>query len=59
MTISEEVKQRCVELHKQGKSQREIYREYFSLEHPGMSFETFRHKILKWERRYFADPETR
>lgn len=59
MPISEEVKQRCVELRKQGKSQREVYREYFAVEHPGMSFETFRHKILKWEKRFYADSFTR
>ena len=58
MTISEEVKQKCVELHRQGKSQMEIWRDYFSVVHPGMSFETFRHKIRKWEKRTFADPET-
>ena len=36
----------------------EIYNEIFKDEHPGMGFETFRHKIRKWEKMSFADEKT-
>lgn len=57
-TIPLEVKRECVELRKSGVSSPEIYRDYFCKVHPGMSYETFRHKIKHWMKQTFADPET-
>ena len=58
MTIPLELKRRCAEMRKEGYSHLEIYNEIFKAEHPGMSFETFRHKIRKWEKMAFADDTT-
>lgn len=57
-TIPFEVKQKCVEMRESGASLPSIYREYFSEAHPGMSYETFRHKIKHWQKQYFADEMT-
>jgi len=58
MTIPLELKRRCVEMRNNGCSHLEIYNEVFKKEHPGMGFETFRHKIRKWEKLAFADEKT-
>lgn len=42
----------------EGHSQREIYKKLFSLEHPDMAFETFRHKLRAWEKCKMADAQT-
>ena len=58
MIIDLAIKKHCVELSEQGQSNRQIYDEYFSTVHTGMSFETFRHKIRIWKHKTFADNST-
>lgn len=58
MVISTELKKKCVEMKKSGKTAREIYLNYFSKEHPGMGYETFRVKLKKWQKMAFADDMT-
>ena len=58
MTIPLSVKQKCVEMRKEGYSKPEIYKQYFSEVHPNMNYETFRHKMRRWEKMTFADDET-
>ena len=58
MPISEEVKKQCVEMKRNGKNSREIYNEYFSKVHEGMSYETFKTKLKRWQKRTFADEMT-
>lgn len=58
MTISLEVKQKCVEMKRSGINSRQIYTEYFSKEHTGMAYETFRVKLKHWAKQGFADPRT-
>ena len=58
MVISTELKKKCVEMKKSGKTSRDIYLEYFSKEHPGMAYETFRTKLKKWQKQTFADEMT-
>ena len=41
-----------------GKNSREIYNEYFTKEHTGMAYETFKVKLKHWAKASFADPET-
>ena len=45
MNIPYELKAKCVEMYEAGKQPREIYTEYFSKQHTGMSLETFRRKL--------------
>lgn len=58
MTISLEVKRKCVEMKREGKTSTEIYRDYFSTVHEGMSYPTFKAKLKHWAKQAFADPET-
>ena len=58
MRIPLDLKRRCVDMRKEGHSHLEIYNEIFKDEHPGMGFETFRHKIRKWEKMALADEHT-
>lgn len=58
MKIELEVKKKCVEMSNEGLNSKEIYTRYFSVEHPGMGYETFRAKLKRWRRMTFADPET-
>ena len=58
MTISTELKKKCVELKRGGHTAREIYINYFSKAHPGMGFETFRVKLKRWQKQTFADETT-
>lgn len=58
MIIGAELKKKCVEMKRAGKTAREIYLEYFSTEHPGMAFKTFRTKLKKWQKSTFADEMT-
>lgn len=58
MTISLEVKRKCVELKRGGKNSRQIYNEYFHSVHPNMSYETFKVKLKCWQKMDFADPKT-
>lgn len=53
--ISLDIKKSCVEQSKNNKSNRDIYNNYFHPLHPSMSYETFRHKILYWKNKQFAD----
>lgn len=56
MTISLEIKQNCVEMWKSGKNSKEVYTEYFSKVHTGMSYETFKVKLKRWRKEKMADP---
>lgn len=56
--IDLETKKTCVELNAQGKNSREIYEEYFSKQHSGMNYQTFRAKLKQWKKRTFADEKT-
>lgn len=58
MTISTELKKKCVEMKRGGKNSREIYNEYFSHEHPAMAYETFKVKLKRWQKQTFADETT-
>lgn len=58
MSISVEVKKKCVELAKSGMPSGQIYREYFSGEHTGMSLKTFKRKLFDWKRRKWPDTIT-
>lgn len=58
MKISIDIKKSCVEKSQQGQSNRDIYTNYFRPLHPSMSYETFRHKILHWKNKQFADADT-
>lgn len=57
MVISEEIKKQCVELRSAGQSAEQIYRDYFSTQHPSMSLESFSRSLRKWRKR-FADDTT-
>jgi len=56
--ISLEVKKKCVELKRNGQTAREVYLNYFSQEHTGMAYETFRAKLKRWQKMAFADDFT-
>lgn len=56
--ISIEVKKRCVEMAEKGVPHRQIYREYFSKEHEGMSYETFRRRLHDWRKKKWPDSTT-
>lgn len=58
MTIDISIKQKCVELSLQGNTARDVYNDYFTKVHHGMSLETFRHKLKQWKKRTFADEST-
>ena len=58
MTIALEVKRKCIELREKGMTMPEIYRSYFSQVHPGMTYETFRHKLKHWRKQACADEKT-
>lgn len=45
-------------MRQSGAKMLDIYTQYFSHVHPGMSYETFRHKLKHWAKQSFADPET-
>ena len=57
MQIPYELKRRCVELSKTDTA-RHIYDTAFSIEHDGMGFETFRHKLRQWKKHTMADDDT-
>lgn len=58
MTISTDVKRKCVEMKRNGHTAREIYVNYFSHVHSGMGYETFRAKLKRWQKQTFADEKT-
>ena len=58
MKIDLEVKQRCVELANQGKTSKEIYNDFFSKQHNGQSYASFRKSLQKWKKKIFADSFT-
>lgn len=58
MKIPYSLKKQCVDMASAGKSQREVYNKLFSLEHPEMGFETFRHKLRLWQKCKMADEKT-
>lgn len=58
MTISTDIKKKCVEMKRTGRTAREIYLDYFYPQHPAMAYETFRAKLKKWQKQTFADEMT-
>lgn len=58
MNIPYELKSACVKMRDAGKPTREIYTEYFSKQHTGMSLETFRRKLRMWRKKQMADEAT-
>ena len=58
MNIPYELKAACVKMRDAGKPTREIYTEYFSKQHTGMSLETFRRKLRMWRKKQMADEAT-
>lgn len=55
MLIDINIKRKCVEMSKDGKSYREVYNTYFHKAHPYMGYETFRHKIKNWREKTYTD----
>ena len=58
MRIPLEVKQKCVEMKRSGKTSREIYDSYFFKVHDRMAYETFKAKLKQWQKMTFADEHT-
>lgn len=58
MTISTALKKKCVELKRGGMNSRQIYDKFFSQEHEGMAYETFKVKLKYWQKQTFADEMT-
>lgn len=56
--IPYDLKRLCVQKSDEGLSFKEVYNKVFLPEHPGMSFETFRHKLTKWKKHQMADEDT-
>lgn len=52
------LKRLCVQKTEEGLSYREVYQQIFAPEHPGMAYETFRHKLKAWKRHQMADEAT-
>ena len=55
-----QVKKECCRLRNEGRSNKEIYYEYFlkQIDNYPRSYETFRHMILQWSKKKFADNDT-
>lgn len=58
MRIPLEVKRKCVEMKRGGKTSREIYDSYFVKVHDRMAYETFKVKLKQWAKLTFADEQT-
>lgn len=58
VTIDLEVKRKCCELAEQGMTSRQIYDEYFSKQHSGQAYASFRTSLQRWKRETFADEFT-
>ena len=58
MRIPLEVKRKCVEMKRGGKTSREIYDSYFVNVHDRMAYETFKVKLKQWAKLTFADEQT-
>lgn len=58
MRIPLEVKRKCVEMKRGGKTSREIYDSYFVKVHDRMAYETFKVKLKQWAKMTFADEQT-
>jgi len=58
MTISSDLKKKCVGMKRNGYNSREIYDKVFCLEHPQMAYQTFRAKLKRWQKETFADELT-
>lgn len=56
MYIPIEVKKKCIELSKSGKTAREVYLEYYSKEFD-TQYESFRRMLKMWKRKKWADSE--
>lgn len=56
--IPYELKRECVEAYNSGMTPRDIYREIFRPQHPGMTIETFYCKLRHWRRGALADQAT-
>ena len=51
------IRSKCVELNGQGKSNREIFDEFFHIQFPDMCYETFRRRLCDWKKKP-VDEET-
>lgn len=58
MVIDLEVKQKCVEMSKNGMSAEQIYNEYFKKHNNGQRLESFARSLRKWKQRAKADELT-
>lgn len=58
MKIDYDMKRRCVELERSGKTSREVYNELFRDVYPQICWETFRKKLRNWRRKAMADEGT-
>lgn len=58
MSVSIELKQKCVELAKAGKTCREIYVETVCPEYDGMSYESFCRRLREWKKKTWPSPIT-
>lgn len=56
--IPYDLKRLCVQKVEEGLTFREVYDKVFHPEHPGMNWETFRHKLRNWKKRQMADERT-
>lgn len=56
--IPYELKRLCVQKANEGMTYREIYKNVFLPEHPGMTWETFRVKLNSWKKKQMADEAT-
>jgi hypothetical protein len=54
LIIPIEVKKKCIQMTKDGKTVREVYTEYYSKEYT-TAFEGFRKMLQKWKKKTFAD----
>jgi hypothetical protein len=57
MSVPIEVKKRCVELLKSGKTSREIFTQYYSKLYSDTGFKSFSSMLSKWKTKVFADDE--
>lgn len=58
MIIDLEIKNRCIEMSKQGLTSREIYDDYFKHVHSGQTYKSFKKSLQRWKKRPYADALT-
>lgn len=55
MSVSLEVQKKCIEMSLDGKTNREIYTEYYSPIDPTIGFESFRRSIFNWKNKNYPN----